>query len=167
MVLHQLLWTVRLADIHKIQLAPEIRTRATAAFEFIHDFVASESGHVPNHGSNDGSNILPLAACDYGDFRPLLRIGSCVLDCPTALKPGPWDEAALWLCGNAAKPTKRESGDREPAYTVSSTPGYHPIRPENPWALVRGGRYARPPFLADQPRVALLPHCPNLARDTG
>src|SRR5260221_1187024 len=123
MVLHQLLWTVRLADIDKIQLATEIRTRATAAFEFIHDFVDSESGRAPNHGSNDGSNILPLAACDYGDFRPLLRIGSCVLDCPTALKPGPWDEAALWLCGYAAEPTKRESGDREPAYTGSSTAG--------------------------------------------
>jgi len=57
----------------------------------------------------------------------------------TALKPGPWDEAALWLCGNAAKPTKRESGDREPAYSVSSTAGYHRIGTENSWALVRAG----------------------------
>ncbi len=167
MVLHQLLWTVRLADIHKIQLDPEIRKRATAAFEFIHDFVDSESGRAPNHGSNDGSNILPLAACDYGDFRPLLRIGSCVLDCPTALKPGPWDEAALWLCGNAAKPTKRESGDREPAYSVSSTAGYHRIGTENSWALVRAGRYARRPFQADQLHVDLWWHGLNLARDAG
>src|SRR5258706_10309117 len=103
MVLHQLLWTVRLADIHKIQLAPEIRTRATAAFEFIHDFVDSESGRAPNHGSNAGSKILPFAAFDYGDFRPLLRIRSRVLDCPDALKPGPWDPAAFAPCRNAAK----------------------------------------------------------------
>ena len=108
MVLHQLLWTLRLSEIHKIQLDPEIRTRTAAAFEFIGRFVDSESGHAPNHGSNDGSNILPLAACDYGDFRPLLRLGSCVLDRPTALRPGPWDEAALWLCGEFTK-TRSES----------------------------------------------------------
>src|SRR6202047_2218709 len=66
-VLQQLFWTIRLSEIHNIQLDPEIRTRATAAFQFIHEFVDSESGHVPNHGSNDGSSILPLAAggsCD-------------------------------------------------------------------------------------------------------
>src|SRR6266478_7772101 len=39
MVLHQLLWTVRLADIHKIRLDPEIRTRTAAAFEFISQFL--------------------------------------------------------------------------------------------------------------------------------
>src|ERR1700732_5270069 len=128
MVLQQLLWTLRLSEICKIQLDPEIRTRTIAAFQFIHEFVDSESGHAPNHGSNDGSSILPLAACDYGDFRPLLRLGSCVLDRPTALQPGPWDEAALWLCGKSAKKT-----EREPAHSVSSTPGYHRIGVENSW----------------------------------
>jgi len=44
-VLQQLLWTLRLSEIQKIQLAPEIHKRTTAAFEFIRDFVDSESGH--------------------------------------------------------------------------------------------------------------------------
>src|SRR4029077_10025545 len=74
MVLHLLLWTLRLAEIHKIQLDPDIRTRTAAAFEFIREFVDSECGRAPNHGSNDGSHILPLAACDYGDYRPLMRL---------------------------------------------------------------------------------------------
>src|SRR6266478_7017436 len=143
MVLHLLLWALRLSEIHKIQLDPEIRTRMIAAFDFIGQFVDPESGHAPNHGSNDGSNILPLAACDYGDFRPLLRLGSCVLARPTALQPGPWDEAALWLCGKSAK-SERESADREP-YTVSSSTGYHRIGTTNSWALVRAGRYTRRP----------------------
>ena len=167
MVLHQLLWTLRLADIHKIQLDPEIRTRTVAAFEFIRDFVDSESGHAPNHGSNDGSNILPLTACDYGDFRPLMQLGNCVLDRPTALEPGPWDEAALWLCGRSAKSTDRESGDREPAYTVTSAAGYHRLGTEKSWALVRAGRYKRRPFQADQLHVDLWRHGLNLARDAG
>jgi hypothetical protein len=162
MVLHQLLWTIRLSDIHKIQLDPEIRRRTAAAFEFINQFVDSESGHAPNHGSNDGSHILPLAACDYGDFRPLVRLGSCVLDRPIALQPGPWDEPALWLCGRSANATEREL-----AYTVSSTAGYHRIGTENSWALVRAGLYTRRPFQADQLHVDLWWHGLNLARDAG
>ncbi len=143
MVLHQLLWTIRLSDIHKIQLDTEIRTRTTAAFEFIRDFVDRESGHAPNHGSNDGSDILPLAACEYGDFRPLLRLGSCVLDRPPALQPGPWDETAIWLCGKSEKATNRESnarepGAREPAHAVASAAGYHRIGAENSWVAGLG-----------------------------
>jgi len=162
MVFQQLLWTLRLSDIQKIQLNPEIRTRTIAAFDFIGQFVDPESGHAPNHGSNDGSNILPLATCDYGDFRPLLRIGSCVLDLPTALHPGPWDEAALWLCGKFERTT-----EREPAYTVSSSAGYHRLGTKNSWALVRAGRYTRRPFQADQLHVDLWWHGLNLARDAG
>src|SRR6266404_2145000 len=162
MVFQQLLWTLRLSDIQKIQLNPEISTRMIAAFDFIGQFVDPESGHAPNHGSNDGSNILPLAACDYGDFRPLLRIGSCVLDLPTALHPGPWDEAALWLCGKFERTT-----EREPAYTVSSSAGYHRLGTKNSWALVRAGRYTRRPFQADQLHVDLWCRGLNLARDAG
>ncbi len=162
MVLHQLLWTLRLSEIHKIQLDPEIRMRAAAAFKFISKFVDSESGHAPNHGSNDGSYILPLAACDYGDFRPLLRLGCGVLDRPIALQPGPWDEAALWLCGTSAT-----AAEREPAYQVTSTPGYHRIGAENSWALVRAARYTRRPFQADQLHVDLWWRGLNLARDAG
>jgi len=165
MVLHLLLWALRLSEIHKIQLDPEIRARTAAAFGFIGEFVDSESGHAPNHGSNDGSCILPLAACDYGDFRPLLRLGSCVLARPTALQPGPWDEAALWLCGKSAK-SERESADREP-YTVSSSTGYHRIGTANSWALVRAGRYTRRPFQADQLHVDLWWHGLDLTRDAG
>ena len=162
MVLHQLLWTLRLSEIYKIQLDPAIGTRTIAAFEFICGFVDPESGHAPNHGSNDGSYILPLAACDYGDFRPLLRLGSCVLDRPAALQPGPWDEAALWFCGRSAKRTERES-----SRSVSSTPGYHRIGAENSWALARAGHYTRRPFQADQLHVDLWWHGLNLARDAG
>ena len=102
MVLHQLLWTIRLAENHKIELDPEIRQRTIAALKFMR-VRRRESGRVPNHGSNDGSEILPLAACDYSDFRPLLRMGSWVLNLPTPLEAGPWDEAAVWLRGNRTR----------------------------------------------------------------
>src|SRR6266853_6044997 len=106
--------------------------------------------------------------CDWSsdvcssDLRPLVRLGSCVLDRPTALQPGPWDEAALWLCGKSAKKT-----ERDPARSVSSTAGYHRIGSENSWALVRAGCYTRRPFQADQLHVDLWHHGVNIARDAG
>ncbi len=167
MVLHQLLWTLRLAQIHKIELDLIIRERTTAAFDLISEFVDPESGHAPNHGSNDGSNILPLAACNYGDFRPLLRLGSCVLNRPATLQPGPWDEVALWLCGASAKKTKPESSHLETTYDAPSAAGYHRIGTRNSWALIKAAHYTRRPFQADQLHVDLWWHGINLARDPG
>jgi len=168
MVLHQLLWTLRLSEIHKIELDAEIRTRTIAAFKFIGKFVDEESGRAPNHGSNDGSNILPLAACDYGDFRPLLRLGSCILDRPTALPTGPWDEPARWLCGEKGVPHPGSSwvGASSIAHQSNST-GYHRLGTGKSWAMVRAGHYTRRPFQADQLHVDLWWHGLNLARDAG
>jgi hypothetical protein len=162
MVLQQLLWTLRLAEINHEHLAPEIDARTTAAFDFISQFVDSESGRVPNHGSNDGSYILPLAACEYGDFRPLMRMASSVLDRPTSLPPGPWDEAALWLCGRSPKSSMHKA-----THTSTAAAGYHRLGNEISWALVRAGRYMRRPFQADQLHVDLWWHGLNLALDAG
>lgn len=162
MVLQQLLWIIRLAQINSEQLDPEIHARTAAAFDFISQFVDSGSGLVPNHGSNDGSYILPLADCEYGDFRPLLRMASCVLNRPTSLSPGPWDEAALWLSVRSA-----ESPMNDTTHTSTSAAGYHRLGNEISWALVRAGRYMRRPFQADQLHVDLWWHGLNLARDAG
>jgi hypothetical protein len=170
MVLHQLLWTIRLAEIHKVQLDPEIGKRATSALEFIGNFVDSKSGYAPNHGSNDGSYILPLSTCDYADFRPLLRLGSCILNSPAALHVGPWDEPALWLCAEKKVPNP-SSAWADSSMTKTTKPpkstGYHRIGSENSWALIRAAHYTRRPFQADQLHVDLWWHGLNLARDAG
>lgn len=166
MVLHQLLWTLRLAQIHKIDLDPKICERTAAAFDFMGKFVDHESGQTPNHGSNDGSNILPLTACDYRDFRPLLSLGCSVLNLLTTLPPGPWDEASIWLRG-ALQTSDLESSHREVAEKVASAAGYHRLGNRNSWALIKAAHYTRRPFQADQLHVDLWWHGLNLARDAG
>ncbi len=161
MVLHLLLWTLRLAEIHSAQLDDGIRARAQSAFDFLRVWVDPTSGHVPNYGSNDGSLILPLAFCEYGDYRPLLQLGAAVLNRP-ALKSGPWDESALWLCG---KPPIAERSESPPV--PSAETGYHRLGDENSWALVRAGRYSRRPVQADQLHVDLWWRGLNLAQDPG
>jgi Heparinase II/III-like protein/Heparinase II/III N-terminus len=161
MILHLLLWTLRLAEIHDAPLHDGIRARAQAAFDFMRSFVDPVSGLVPNYGSDDGSLILPLAPGSYRDFRPLLQLGAAVLDRP-ALKPGPWDEAALWLGGEPAAVEK--VAPVSPAVAVT---GYFRLGDENSWALIRAGRYTRRPFQADQLHVDLWWQGINLARDAG
>jgi hypothetical protein len=161
MILHLLLWTLRLAEIHKAPLHEDIRVRTQAAFDFMRAWVDPVSGTAPNYGSDDGSLILPLALGDYRDFRPLLQLGAGVLNRP-ALKSGPWDEAALWF---GVKPIASE----KPASVSppSAETGYFHLGNENSWALIRAGRYTRRPFQADQLHVDLWWQGINLARDAG
>jgi hypothetical protein len=161
MILHLLLWTLRLAEIHGAPLYQDVRARAQAAFDFMRPWVDRVSGLAPNYGSDDGSLILPLALGSYRDFRPLLQLGAAVLNRP-ALNAGPWDEAALWF---GLKPGVAEK--TAPVSLPSATTGYFRLGDENSWALIRAGRYTRRPFQADQLHVDLWWQGINLARDAG
>jgi hypothetical protein len=161
MILHLLLWALRLAEIQRAPLDGDIRQRAQAAFDFIRSFVDPVSGFAPNYGSDDGSLILPLALGQHSDFRPLLQLGAGVLNRP-ALQPGPWDEAALWFGVEPVVAEKVAPTSPPPAKT-----GYFRLGDETSWALVRAGHYSRRPFQADQLHVDLWWRGINLARDAG
>jgi hypothetical protein len=165
MILHLMLWTLRLAEIHHAPLHDDIRARAQAAFDFMRVWIDPVSGLAPNYGSDDGSLILPFAPGSYRDFRPLLQLGAAVLHGPT-LQSGPWDEAALWFgIKPGVKPVtikKHAQAALAPAET-----GYFRLGDENSWALIRAGRYTRRPFQADQLNVDLWWQGINLARDAG
>lgn len=162
-VLQLLLCTLQLAKIHDCDLHADIHQRTTAAYDFISEFVDPISGHAPNHGSNDGSNILPLTSCDSGDYRPLLRLGAAVLNRPTTLSAGLWDEAAIWICDAS----KAGSDNQVPEAPQVYNTGFFRLGSQQSWALVRAGRYSRRPFQADQLHVDLWWRGLNLARDAG
>jgi hypothetical protein len=160
LILHQLLWTLRLAEIYRAPLHHDIRARTQAAFEFMRSWVDPISGLAPNYGSDDGSLILPLAHANYRDYRPLLQLGATVLNRP-ALQPGLWDEAALWF---GAKPVEEKSFE---APRPSTDSGYFRLGDQNSWAMIRAGHYTRRPFQADQLHVDLWWQGINIARDAG
>jgi hypothetical protein len=161
MILHLLLWTVRLAEICDAPLHKEIRQRTRAAFEFISTWVDPVSGFAPNYGADDGSLIFPLACGSYRDFRPLLQLSAAVLKHP-ALKPGAWDEAAVWFGAQA-----RDEDLFIPHHYDSTGTGYFRLGDDNLWAMIRAGHYTRRPFQADQLHVDLWWKGTNLARDAG
>jgi hypothetical protein len=161
MILHLLLWTLRLAKVHGATLHEDVRLRAQAAFDFMRSWVDPVSGLAPNYGSDDGSLILPLAPGAYRDYRPLLQLGAAILDRP-ALEAGPWDEAALWF---GVKPAVMRNNSA--VSNSSAASGYFRLGDDTSWALVRAGRYTRRPFQADQLNVDLWWKGINLARDAG
>jgi hypothetical protein len=163
MILHLLLWTLRLAEIHDAPLHEDIRTRTQAAFDFMSAWVDPVNGSAPNYGSDDGSLILPLTLGSYRDFRPLLQLGAFVLDRP-ALEPGAWDEAALWF---GKKPAAAQVAKEDKLALPSAETGYFRLGDENSWALIRAGQYTRRPFQADQLHVDLWWQGMNIARDAG
>jgi hypothetical protein len=167
MILHLLLWTLRLAEIHDVPLHEDIRTRTLAAFDFMRAWVDPASGCAPNYGSDDGSLILSLALGSYRDFRPLLQLGASVLNCP-GLERGPWNEAALWLGKKpAAAPVEKQIAKEDKAALPSAETGYFRLGDESSWALIRAGQYTRRPFQADQLHVDLWWQGMNIARDAG
>jgi hypothetical protein len=161
MILHLLLWTLRLAEIHGAPIHEDIRVRTQSAFDFMRSWVDPTSGLAPNYGSDDGSLIFPLAHAAYRDYRPLLQLGAAVLDRPS-LPPGPSDETALWFGVKSVPVAKTAAVSIPPART-----GYFRLGDENSWALIRAGHYTRRPFQADQLHVDLWCRGINLARDAG
>jgi hypothetical protein len=161
MILHLLLWTLRLAEIHGSVLHEDIRSRTQAALDFLRLWIDPISGCVPNHGSNDGSLIFPLATADYADYRPLAQLGAAILDRP-ALQSGTWDEPTLWF---GAKPAS--SCHVNSTSPPASETGYFRLGDENSWALIRAGSYHRRPFQSDQLHVDLWWRGLNIARDPG
>jgi Heparinase II/III-like protein/Heparinase II/III N-terminus len=159
MILHLLLWTLRLAEIHATPLHEDVRGRAQSAYDFIRSWVDRSSGLVPNYGSDDGSLIFPLAAAGYRDFRPLTQLGAAILNRPS-LAPGAWDEAALWF---GATPAAAPQAVKLPSVET----GYFRLGDQNFWAMVRAGRYTRRPFQADRLHVDLWWQGINLALDPG
>ncbi len=160
MILHLLLWTLRLAEIHGADLHEDIRSRAESAIGFLRSWVDPVNGSAPNYGSNDGSHIFPLAIDDYRDYRPLLQLGSAVQNRP-ALPSGSCDEPALWF---GLKP---RASTFAPAPQSSPEAGYFRLGGEDSWAFMRAGDYQRRPFQADQLHVDLWWRGLNLARDAG
>jgi hypothetical protein len=162
MILHLLLWTLRLYEIYEAPLHEDIRSRAQATADFMRIWVDPISGLAPNYGSDDGSLILPLARASYRDYRPLVQLSAAVLHRP-ALQPGPWDEPALWFGVKHQVAQEPETF----SFPITTDTGYFRLGDRNSWALIRAGRHARRPFQADQLHVDLWWQGINLARDPG
>ncbi len=163
--LHDCLWAARLAQLHGLDFPSGFSTIIGRAAEFLYQMHDRMSGRVPNYGANDGALVLPLTACDYLDFRPVIQSAVYHATRERVLPAGNWDEEVLWLMGPAAL-------DAPPRTTpLKSTPfesgGYYTIRGSRSWAMVRCHSYVDRPGEADMLHFDLWFGGENILRDAG
>ena len=176
-MLHDLIWAVRLGEINEEHFSQDIYHRLDLATQFLYQMTDPATGRAPNYGHNDGALVLPLSSCDYTDFRPVLQAAAYLGRREYLLPFGAWDEDLLWLFGPEAlggtpvpaSSEAREENTQLPKRASTSFPvgGYFTLHGDQSWALVRCARYRDRPGQADQLHLDLWWRGCNIACDAG
>lgn len=178
-MLHDCLWAARLAQLNGRSLSDAALARIDAAGEFLHAMLDGESGGVPNHGANDGANVLPLAACDYSDFRPTVQAARFRATGKPVLPNGPWNEMLIWLYGIESHASTGVALDRtgrqaasgtlnaEPASRRFDAGGYYTLHHGDSWGMIRCHTYHDRPAHLDMLHLDLWHRGVNVLSDSG
>lgn len=165
LMLHDLLWAIRLGDICGQPLSGALRERVARACEWLYLIQDEISGRAPNYGQNDGALVLPLNNGNYRDFRPVVQAVHYLCTGSRCYPPGPWDEDLFWLFG----PEALESPVAHPERKSHSADkgGYYTLRSRDGLAFVRCATYRDRPGQADMLHVDLWWRGQNVALDPG
>ncbi len=167
LMLHAALWMDRLARCQQQPFLVQSSQQLALATRWLLALFDPLSGRVPNLGSNDGANILPLAVGEFEDYRPVLQAASRAFLGQPLLSSGPWDELGLWLGQPINSPEKQVfniPGDQE----TFLLPGrLHRISTKNSWAYLRAAKFSARPSHADQLHLDLWWRGINVALDAG
>ena len=164
-MMHDLLWAIRLADLNDRPLSNLCRERLARAGRFLREMLDDDSGRTPNYGPNDGALVLPLTSCDYADYRPTVQAAHALTTGRPVLPPGPWDELTLWLVGEKALSAEPER--LAPTSQRFDSGGYYTIRGPRTWAMIRCHGYRDRPAHVDPLHVDLWYRGLNVFGDSG
>jgi asparagine synthase (glutamine-hydrolysing) len=173
LMLHLLLWAIRLGEANNQPLSDETYRRFDLATRFLSQLTDETTGLTPNYGPNDGALLLPLDECDYRDFRPVLQASYYLIHKKHLFARGAWDEDLFWLFGAPAVAPKGAERDAE-EIVIQHTPsvsfqtgGYHILRGRHSWGFIRCAHYKDRPAQADQLHFDLWWRGNNIACDAG
>lgn len=122
----------------------------------------SESGDLPNYGSNDGALLFPLTCCDYRDFRPVINTIFALTEGKRVYQHGIHDEELFWFgCGDIEMRTiKCESNSFPEA-------GLYTLRNEECLAMICLNNFNSRPAHMDQLHFDLWYKGKNIFCDCG
>jgi lipopolysaccharide/colanic/teichoic acid biosynthesis glycosyltransferase len=159
------LWALRLAEVHGKPFSSELYDRLRHSVDFLDALTDERSGSVPNHGNNDGSLVLPLTDCAYGDFRPCIQAMRYLTSRCRQFDSGPWNETLLWLFGEGSLAVPTCPASQGPLN--ASFGGYYTLRGPESWGMIRCAEYRDRPAHADQLHFDLWWRGLNIACDAG
>jgi hypothetical protein len=178
LMLHLLLWAIRLGEANNQPLSDEVYRRFDLATRFLLQLTDESTGLTPNYGPNDGALLLPLEDCDYTDFRPVLEASYYLIHKKHLFARGTWDEGLLWFFGEQAIDERADERNLEgvPIRQVSALQasaarfpvgGYYVLRGRQSWGFIRSAHYRNRPAQADQLHFDLWWRGNNIACDAG
>lgn len=164
-MLDDYVWAIRIAEVAGQPLSDQLVDRVCRAGRFLLAIQDRATGGVPRYGHDDGARVLPLANCDYDDFRPVLQaVAALDRDSQLPYGPGPWNEKLLWLFGPDSFNRPTATNESLDAWKES---GYGLMRRNDSFAFVRGGRFRHRPSQADLLHVDIWWRGHNVAIDPG
>lgn len=125
----------------------------------------SESGDMPNYGSNDGALVFPFTSCGYRDFRPVINAAHALLTGEMLYPAGKQDEELLWISGKALGSFRRNV--RERSSTAFRQAGIYTLRDGNVWLMFVLNNYRSRPAHMDQMHIDLWINEVNVLCDCG
>ncbi|HAF61828.1 MAG TPA: hypothetical protein DCK95_05835 [Anaerolineaceae bacterium] len=155
LMLDEALWMTSIANSAGDSFSQAVLQKLALATQHLYRMTDTISGHVPNLGNQDGSNVLPLATADHLDYRASLQAASRQFLGKNAFEEGSWDEKSLWL---NIKPQAETLHEQEDTLQLHSSHG---------WASLRAITYHARPAHADQLHVEIWHNGQNLALDAG
>jgi hypothetical protein len=121
------------------------------------------SGDASNLGSNDGTLLFKLDACDYRDFRPSLQLASVVLRNACLYGEGPWN-TILAVFGLSYEPSPLPIALVGKKFNQG---GYVCFRGKGHWAVLKYPRYRYRPPQCDALHVDVWGAGENIFLDSG
>lgn len=134
--------------------------RLAAATRWLWKLLDPISGFVPNLGPNDGAYVMPLSACSFNDYRPVVSSATKAFLHRSMLASGDWDEMSEWYQLENPSPSLNELDDH-------STMPPHILKSRDTWAYLRAAQFSSRPGHADQLHVDLWWRGINIAQDAG
>ena len=166
-MLEDYLWSLQLGRANGEEFSAELIRRVRHAATFLAGLLDPETGRVPNWGSNDGAQVLPLSNCGFLDYRPVVQAAFRVTTGSPCLPRGPWDELSWWL-GAAVSP---------PAAMAELTPEFRQDFPDSGLTVLQEGgnravlrtvrRFRHRPAQCDLLHLDLWLGQENVLRDAG
>ena len=164
-MLHQYLWSIRLAEINHRPLSSGLRERMTRSGRVLQRLLEPNSGKVPNLGHNDSGLVLPLTNCHPNDFRPVVQASRFLGHGCRVLNEGAQDEEAFWLFG----PQMLKVGPKAEgvADLRASVGGCYALRTESSMVFVHSPQFKHRPSQADVLHCDVWWNGINIAIDPG
>lgn len=166
-MLHNYLWSIAIGRKNGISFSDRLMDKICKAGMWLNSMMDRKTGRAPNLGANDGAQVLPVAGCDYLDFRPTVQAVGAVLDGQAWLPDGPCNGLADWL-GAEFGGQRTEVGGQRSGGVYFANGGYAVIRDEKRMLLFRcPEKFTHRPSQCDLLHVDLWADGINILRDGG